>query len=139
MNKIFTVVLLILSAVFWSGFSHAEMRLVGKWSGIDSDGDSVTFVFSEDKSAEVKFEGVPTLSTKTMTNGKVEWSRNMNQDPMHLDIVIFVGSIEKQRIRMIAQFVDERTLNIQISRNMITRPDGFSMTEDVFQVLTTKQ
>ena len=139
MNKYFTVIVAVVGAVFWFGLSHADISIVGKWSGIDSDGDSATFVFSEDKSADVKLEGIPLLSTKTMTNGSVEWSRNTGQDPMHLDIVILIGSIEKRRIPMIARFVGERTLKIQISRDMTTRPKGFSMTKDVFQILATKQ
>ncbi len=142
MNKFFTIIVALVGAVFWLSLSHADISdtsIVGKWAGIDSDGDSTMFVFSEDKSADVKFQGVPLLSTKTMTNGTVEWSRNTGQDSIHLDIVILIGSIEKRRIPMIAQFVDERTLKIQISRDMTTRPKGFSMSKEVFQILATKQ
>ena len=113
--------------------------IVGTWSGIDSDGDAATFVFNADQSAEVKLEGVPRLSTQTMTNGKVTWSQDASQNPMHLDIIIVRSSTEVSRIRMVAQLVDGQTLKLQISRNMTSRPSGFAMTKEVFQLLATRQ
>jgi len=119
--------------------SYADTSIIGEWSGIDSDGDATTFLFNEDKSAEVIFEGLPPLTTKNLTNGNVEWSKDTNHNPMHLDIIIFINSEEQSRIPMLAEFVDNETLKIQMSRNMKTRPQGFEITKDVFQILAKKQ
>jgi len=139
MNKFSIVILLALIVACWMQPSFASTNLVGKWSGVDSDGDTVTFVFNEDKSAEVKLEGVPLLSSTTMKNGHVEWSGDTGRDPVFLDIVIFVGSRENHRIQMLARFIDEHTLQIQLSRDMTTRPAGFELSKEVFQVRLTKQ
>ena len=130
---------LALVAAGWTGLPRADGSIIGKWSGTDSDGDTATFVLNADNSAEVKFEGVPRLSTQTMTNGNVTWASDTTQDPMHVDIVIVRASTEVSRIRMIAQLVDAQTLKLQISRNMTTRPTSFAMTDDVFQLLATRQ
>ena len=131
--------LLVLLITSWGSLVKANDGLIGTWSGTDSDGDSATFVFNADSSAEVKFEGVPRLSTQTMTNGKVSWSIDTTLDPMPVDVIIVRDATEVSRIRMLAQRVDEQTLKIQISRDMTTRPAGFEMTDKVFQLLATKQ
>jgi hypothetical protein len=139
MNKLFATFLVLVCSAFFSSLSYAEMSIIGKWSGIDSDGDSASFVFNEDNSAEVKFEDVPPLTSENLANGSVEWSRNTEYDPMHLDILILIDSQNEQRIPMIAQFIDDQTLKIQLSRDMKSRPKAFEMTKDVFQILATKQ
>ena len=139
MKKLKTAVLIIVSSVFWPALSHADPNIAGTWSGTDSDGDAATFVFNEDKSAEVKLEGVPLLSSKTMTNGYVVWSGDTNQEPMLLNIVIFSGSSESGRIPLVAQIVNQRTLKIQLPRDMTTRLREFTESEDVFQIMATKQ
>ncbi|MEM7562872.1 MAG: hypothetical protein AAF353_07450 [Pseudomonadota bacterium] len=126
--------------VFWAGQGQADMNVVGNWAGVDSDGDSASFVFNSDKSAEVKFEGVPLLSSSNMVNGSVEWIQAVQADHRHLDVVILTGTGEEQgRIRMIARFVDEDRLEFFISRDMKTRPTGFGLNEKVFQINTTRQ
>ena len=138
-SKLVVVTAIIMCSTFFSGLSRSDTSIVGEWSGIDSDGDSTTFVFNADKSAEIRFAGLPPLSTKNLPNGSVEWSGNIDDDPIHLDVIILMGSEEKSRIRMIARFVDNQTLKIQMSRNMKTRPKGFEMIDSVFQILAIKQ
>jgi hypothetical protein len=139
MRKSLAVFILIVSSAVCSGLSYAEMNIIGEWSGIDSDGDSAIFVFGADKSAELEMEGIPRLSAKNLTNGSVEWSSNTDYDPVHLDIIIMKGSQENGRIPMITQIIDDQTMKIQISRDMETRPNGFEITQDVFQIVLTKQ
>ena len=73
------------------------------------------------------------------SGGSVQWSRNAAKYPMAIDVIIIIDSEERNRIPMIAQFVDSHTLKIQISRDMKTRPKGFDITDAVFQIVTTKQ
>ena len=139
MNRFIATSLFAFCTVLWAGPGIANPGIVGEWSGTDSDGDTATFVFNADNSAEVKFEGVPRLSTHTMTNGKVSWISNTIHDSLQVDVIIVRDSTEVSRIRMLAQLVDEQTLKLQISRDMTTRPIGFEMTDKVFQLLATKQ
>ena len=122
-----------------ASLSQADVGIVGEWSGTDSDGDTASFIFNADNSAEVKFEGVPRLSTHTMTNGEVSWCSDSTPDPIHVDIIIVRDSTEVSRIRMVAQLIDDGTLKLQISRDMVTRPKGFKMNDKVFQLLATRQ
>lgn len=135
----YPVLLLILLLTGWAGTSQGADTIVGQWSGTDSDGDTATFVFNADHSAEVKFEGIPRLSTHTMTNGTVSWTSDTMQNQMQVDVIIVRDATEVSRIRMLAQLIDEQTLKLQISRDMITRPAGFEMTDKVFQLLATRQ
>jgi hypothetical protein len=138
-KKLLTIFLVINIFIFFSGLSYADLSLIGEWAGTDSDGDAATFIFNDDQSAEIRFEGLPPLSTKNLANGQVIWSGNTDQDPMQLNVIIQVDSEEMSRITMIAQFVDHQTLKIQMSRDMKTRPEGFEMTASVFQILAIKQ
>jgi hypothetical protein len=139
MSKLISIAMVFVCGVFYFSLSHADMNVIGKWSGIDSDGDTATFVFNEDNSAELKLEGVPLLSSANLVHGSVEWVTNTDYDPIHLDIVILIDSAEKQQIPMVARFVDDQTLRILISRDMKSRPKGFAINKDVFQVLAKKQ
>lgn len=138
-NRLLSVFLAVTLFFCFSYLSQADITIIGEWSGIDSDGEKATFVFGEDNSAEIHFEGLPPLSTQNLTNGSVQWSRNAAKHPMAIDVIIMIDSEERNRIPMIAQFVDSHTLKIQISRDMKTRPKGFDITDAVFQIVTTKQ
>ena len=137
-KSLFFVITIVLSICF-SSLSQADMNIIGKWSGVDSDGEKATFIFNEDNTAEIQFEGLPPLSTQNLTNGRVQWSGNTTTDPMTLDVIIIIDSEERNRIPMIAQFVDGQTIKIQMSRDMKTRPQGFDMVDTVFQIVATKQ
>jgi len=121
------------------GVVIADSGIVGTWTGTDSDGDLATFVFGEDFDAEIKLEGVPRLSTETVTNGSVQWSGDTSVDPMTIDVIIIRNGVEVGRIPMIARFQDAGTMVMQLSRDMVTRPESFEMTEKVFQVVAHRQ
>ena len=130
---------LLLLTALWSNLLLAQPPILGTWSGEDSDGDTATFVFNADHSAEVKLEGVPRLSTHTMTNGKVEWTGNVDQAPMLVDIVIYTAGVENGRIPLVIEQTDDQSLKIQMPRDMSSRFEAMMETTEVFQVLATKQ
>ena len=112
---------------------------VGTWTGTDSDGDQATFVFGADMATEIKLEGVPRLSTQTVTNGHVEWTGDISADPMPIDVIIVRAGQEVGRIPMIARWKNDDTLVIQLSRDMKARPTSFEMTARVFQVVAHRE
>ena len=129
------VLALVIAPIFWVGGAGANPGIVGTWTGTDSDGDLATFVFGEDMAAEIKLEGVPRLSTQTVTNGHVKWAGDVSADPMPIDVIIVRAGQEVGRIPMIARRENDDTLIIQLSRDMKTRPTTFEITEKVFQVV----
>ena len=130
---------LILSALLFHSSAYADTSVIGEWKGIDSDGDPATFIFNTDESAEILFAGLPPLSSKNIMNGEVKWSSTNNNDAIQLDVLIVTDSVVTSRIVMLAQVVDSKTLKIQMSRDMKTRPDNFDISETEFQVITTRQ
>jgi hypothetical protein len=138
-KKVATTLIAIIFSIFFPAVSPAESSLIGEWSGTDSDGDIATFIFNKNKSAVLQLEGLPPLSSRNLENGQVTWDGDKDQNPIKLDFVIHIGSEEKRRIKIIAQFIDQQTLKIQMSRDMKTRPVGFEMTKSVFQIITTRQ
>ncbi len=122
-----------------SAVAQAQDKLVGEWAGTDSDGDTVSMVFNADKSAEVLFEGLPALTSSNLVGGSVEWSVDVTHDPMHIDVIIIKHAAESGRLRLIAQFLDDQTLDIRNSRDMKTRPSSFEITDSVYQILLKRQ
>ena len=133
------VLAMIVAQVFCVGGALADPSIVGTWTGTDSDGDLATFVFGADFDAEIKLEGVPRLSTETVTNGSVHWAGDTAADPMQIDVIIIRDGAEVGRIPMLARLQDEGILVMQLSRDMVTRPESFEMTGKVFQVVTRRQ
>ena len=134
------IVLAVVTAqVFWVSGAAADPGIVGTWTGTDSDGDQATFVFGADMAAEIKLEGVPRLSTQTVTNGHVEWTGDISADPMPIDVIIVRAGQEVGRIPMIARWKNDDTLVIQLSRDMKARPTSFEMTARVFQVVAHRE
>ena len=78
------VLTLVVTQVFLATPASADPGVFGTWTGTDSDGDTATFVFGEDMDAEIKLEGVPRLSTETVTNGSVRWAGDTSVDPMQI-------------------------------------------------------
>ncbi|MFT5502309.1 MAG: hypothetical protein ACI845_000845 [Gammaproteobacteria bacterium] len=138
-TRLVTIILVTNFSIFYFGLSYADMSLIGEWAGTDSDGDTATFIFNDDKSAELQMEGLPPLSSRNLTNGRVTWDGDKDHNRIKLDFVIHIGLEEKRRIKMLAHFIDDKTLKIQMSRDMKTRPEGFEVTKSVFQIITTKQ
>ena len=129
---------LVSACALFSSALLADSNLIGTWSGMDSDGESATFIFNHDQSAEIQFEGLPPLSSRNLANGYVQWESSVDENPTHLDVIIFIDNEERNRIRMLAKPIDPQSLKIQISRDMKTRPTSFELIDSVFQVVTTK-
>ena len=138
-SRNFFTSLLIVSSLLSFSSVLADARIIGEWQGIDSDGDPATFIFNEDKSAEILFGGLPPLTSKNILNGEVKWSSAINDNTIEVDVLIITESVVTSRIVMIASATDTKTLKIQMSRDMKTRPTDFEMNEREFQIITTKQ
>ena len=129
----------VVAPLFWVSGAGADPGIVGTWTGTDSDGDQATFVFGGDMAAEIKLEGVPRLSTQTVTNGHVEWAGDVSADPMPIDVIIVRTGQEVGRIPMLVRLQDDGTLLLQLSRDMKTRPTSFEITGKVFQVVAHRE
>ena len=112
-------------------------EVLGEWSGKDSDGYAMSFVFKAD--GTVLFIHGNTVIGGTTNKGTATWRLDASQNPMHLDVIVTTTSGETSTLPMIVRFLTDRVIQIRISEDMETRPTRFSDSDNPNQVVFRKQ
>ena len=125
----------LVALLFTSAFAPLpDEDLVGEWVGTDdATGETISFVFNEDGTAE--WEGVPAEADLT-------WELDATPAPMHLDLVgKNVHTDETMTLAFIVRFLDADELQLRApSMDPSVRPEAFSESGDAEgELILTRQ
>lgn len=125
-------VLICVLPTFSSCASPSDQPILGEWTGTYERGRHGSFVFLEDGSG--RFKDIESREVVAMT-----WHMDDRQTPHHLDILLTRVSGETRVIKGIVRFVSETVMQIRMSGDAGSRPDGFLESDDWNQITLTKQ
>ena len=69
----------------------------------------------------------------------VTWRFDGRHNPMQLDLVLTDSSGETKVLPMIVRFISDTEILLRMSGDMKTRPDKFSDSDEVNQIILTKR
>jgi hypothetical protein len=99
-----------------------DRHIIGSWERINHDGDPSTMIFHENGTAEMLLGDV--VLDRLLGGKPIVWRMDTAQNPIHLDFVLNrPGSPET--IPMLVRFITPEKIQLQISRDMKTRPSAF--------------
>jgi hypothetical protein len=115
-----------------------EDRLVGEWTGTDSEGQTMTLMFNRDRTVRIVLGNV--MFDGQTARGKAEWRIDSSHDPIALDVVLTSASGKQLIFPMIIRFVTDRKIQLRKSPDMLPpRPTSFSAGDKVNQLVLVKQ
>ncbi|MGB0317169.1 MAG: hypothetical protein ACPGCO_08425 [Flavobacteriaceae bacterium] len=113
-------------------------KIIGEWHGTDETGESIVFVFSENR--DLKWiSGNVVMDTETL-GANFSWRLDTNHDPMHLDMLRAPLPDEDAIVLpAIIRFVKDNKIQIRMSEDLTSRPIGFTPSDVEGQILFTRQ
>ena len=131
------VILLALVLLSLSCTRKPEQSLIGKWKGTDSGGKTASLIFNSDHTFKMVLGNM--VVDGAMFGGKAEWRADMSRDPMTLDFIIIASSGDQSVLPIIFRFVTDSKIQIRMSKDMQSRPTGFSVDDTENQLVLVKQ
>jgi hypothetical protein len=123
-------IFLVLTVLFSSyTFSQTTSKIIGEWSGIDSDGNQGKFIFTEDNYASITIGSEFILGKNNIIRGgkydgkssELKYTIDYSKSPFTIDFIALIEEnekfVEKGRILGLIKFINDTEMLFSITRS----------------------
>ena len=144
LTRIISAAVLLLTTVFFMGFTPPGHNIVGEWAGTDKTEKTASFIFDKTHHLTMIMDGKVMSGVEHEENGKkvaIKYELDETKKPIWLDFVFYIDGVREdaKTAKGIIRFISDTKIEMRMDFDSHTRFDKFDPKDKDNTIILTKK